>query len=1130
MIEVKDNFSGGLNLDASIYKLPSNCYQDALNVTRDAIEGSNDLDFSNIVGNRLVTNTLPAGTNKCIGARANEIRNTVIFFNYNSNGNHGIYEYNNTTRTISKIFINLTDSGSVDILGFTENDKINNINIYNRDEGDLLYFLDSLGRPTGLNIARFKAGEYTPVTRQIINVIKAPPLSPPTCVYGNDTTRNSNSLRNRFFRFKTLFVYDDNEQSCTSPISQVQVPTKINNNTYTDVITNNNVLSVSMETGAKNVKAIKLLMSYVDKTNDWSDFAVVDTFDKAALGIGDDTLYNYNFYNDSLYPYYDITRSIELYDYVPDLAKAQEMPNGNVLCYGAITEGYDRTLSPNVTLTVNKRSAGSSGGIGDLIAIANYEGQSLWPDPPFPPALYYRWRVYFGGTPVEGTNVVIKMQKQDTTYLTIASITTTLGDTAATVATKLYNSLIATNPPSVINESVTTSGTPSVNFWAKESVYLKNVQVQITPPASSASDDSIATWLWNTQRNIGLVYFDQNGKTNGVLYNSKVVFPAYSESAGQIDIPYINSKIYHIPPIWAYSYQWVVTKESTYPYFWYTPDQYTDTDYIYFDVTNIELTTTKLPTTTNVLTYKFQDGDRLRLIKNVGTGTVYADTYDAQIMGYVTDPTINGGLKKGNFIKIKNISPFSGVTFGATTSFIIEIYRLSQAQPSSTNAPYFEFGQQYPIVNPGTANRVHAGAISIQDIANSIPAESNFYYGDTYFRYRTIQYESGGYTTLASFYIQDRNIVDIYISAVSSLEGRSTIIDINAKKAYYPNLVRFGQAYQPNTNINGLNQFFPLNFMEVDYSYGDIMRFKVRDRFMRVFQKLKIGQMPIYNQISKDNKGNQLLVVTDKLLNPIQYYMGDFGIGDNPESLTSYNFADYCTSNIKGTILRVSQDGVVPISVTAKIDSWATENIPLRTGNYKIYGAFNQRIGQYIAALEATGTSPAQTIVFDEDSNTFDGFISLFPEMMCTLGVLLIAFKNGQLWTHDGTSYNTFFGTTYDSSVTMVFNKAMLQKKTFMSVTESASALWDCPLIETQSDTYGTTNQSSSLVDAEFRNLEGQYHSDFRRDANSNGGRINGNFLKGSWIKVKFRSKTPTNLVTLSQATVRSIDSPLTNL
>ena len=162
-----------------------------------------------------------AGTGKVIGAYPNTLRDTIVFMRYDSELCHGIYEYDKTTGVITKILQNLNDTNNVDILGFTENDKITSIAIYNRSEGDLLFFIDSLKRPTSLNITTFKAGTYTPVTREIIDTAKMPPLNPPTYVYGNDTTHRSNNLLNTFFRFKQRWVYDDNEKSSWSPISQV---------------------------------------------------------------------------------------------------------------------------------------------------------------------------------------------------------------------------------------------------------------------------------------------------------------------------------------------------------------------------------------------------------------------------------------------------------------------------------------------------------------------------------------------------------------------------------------------------------------------------------------------------------------------------------------------------------------------------------------------------------------------------------------------------------------------------------------------------------------------------------------------------------------------------------------------
>lgn len=379
MIEVKNNFNGGLNLDDSPYLIPNSSYINALNVTRDAIEGSNDRSLTNIVGNQIVpyiftddvnitTETeyygsdgetivlttfsgadfIPPGyrvrmyvsgtvliaeyttidtisinsllsnlcvsiinldvvnspyidngklryqfsegdytpgytvlidfqniydiENKCIGSYSDNFRNTVIYFVWSASSHHTILEYDNSTRSISPIFINLTDSNNLDVLGFTKDDKINNINVYHRNlaenEGDILFFLDSLGRPTVMDILRFKNKEYAPVTRDIIDVAKRPPLIQPACSYGNDISKPVNSIKDKLFRFKYRYIYDNNEKSTCSPISSVSLPIKITDPDYTNIITNNNLITVALNSGDRDVKAVELLMSYVNKTND----------------------------------------------------------------------------------------------------------------------------------------------------------------------------------------------------------------------------------------------------------------------------------------------------------------------------------------------------------------------------------------------------------------------------------------------------------------------------------------------------------------------------------------------------------------------------------------------------------------------------------------------------------------------------------------------------------------------------------------------------------------------------------------------------------------------------------------------------------------------------------------------
>jgi len=1118
MVEIK-TLDGKLNRDDSIYRLQKGDYVDAVNITHDAIEGSQDSIISNVLANREVANSLlPSGQNVTIGAYANVLRNTVIFFNWNENDFHGVYEYDNDTRIISKVFLNLVDSAT-DILGFTQSGKISSVNVFNRDEGDLLFFIDSIDRPTFMPIERMKADEYNPVTRDIIDAAKNVPLVPPAIVYGNDTTRRVNYLRNRFFRFSYRFVYDDFFKSTYSPISEVLVPVGILDINTSDNPTQNNIITLSLFSGEQNVTAIEVAMSYAEKTVTWSDFQTVTTLNKSNLSISDNTFFSYIFNNDSTYPNTDPRESVLLYDFLPRKAKCQELINGNILGYGAITEGYDKDTFDNTIVTVDSYIVDAPTS-GSLTQVTNIQDTA-----PFD----YLATTTFEGIPAVGTIIEITVRRRsDNTYVRGSLYTTVLGDTNASAMNGTVGSFGTYN----IFDSISYSGTKTVNYQFSRSDYFADIVINITAPSSGLTANPISSWKWSTERNIATAYFDEKGRTNGVLYNAKVTFPAYADNiTNQVFLPQINVSIYDRPPIWAYSYQFLFTKENTYSLYWVTDSVNTsETNYIYFEVTNFITNAEKFPTTTSVLSYTFQDGDRLRLIKPISATTYFADTLDTQILGYLDSPTINGTTQTGKrYLKINKTTVFN-ISYSAT-NYEIEIYRPQQQAANEENKTYYECGLQFDILNPETTDRVHAGQITDQSINLVTPATFQFRKGDWYFRPRSVVLAGGG---SATFNVMDRNVVDAYISGVNSIDGRPNIIDLNAREAYYGATIRNGQAYQPNTNVNGLNRFFPDDLIDLDFSYGSVRAMVTRDRFVRTFQENKIGMLPVYSQINKTSDGTAINVVTDKLLNPIQYYVGDWGIGTAPESLASFNFADYFCDNIRGAICRVSNDGVKPISILFKINSWANYELPLRKNSYKIYGAFEQRQNNYVIALEATNVSAAQTLTFDEERNSFDSFISAHPEMMVNLGVLFIMFKDGVLWTHDDDGkYNNFFGVQYDSSITPVFNQAEIQKKTFIAISELSSQAWDCPEIETNSNVGGTTKQLSELNESDFVEKEGDYHASFLRASNSPGGLIEGDTLKGNLIKIKFRAvnQDPPNngLIVLNLVSLSSIDSALTN-
>jgi hypothetical protein len=201
---------------------------------------------------------------------------------------------------------------------------------------------------------------------------------------------------------------------------------------------------------------------------------------------------------------------------------------------------------------------------------------------------------------------------------------------------------------------------------------------------------------------------------------------------------------------------------------------------------------------------------------------------------------------------------------------------------------------------------------------------------------------------------------------ITNSNGRPSLIDANAAQTYFPTVIRFGQAYQSNTNINATNRFYYEDFDEYDRTFGDILRLHVRDRYLKVYQQFKVGNVPILTQIVKDVTGNPLQANSNQLINKIQYYAGDYGIGDAATSLAWNNFADYFVDNFRGVVCRLSQDGITPISIINNTNAFFVAKTAayrrdlnnrynpdsIYTGDACIYGVFDANTNKYIIALE----------------------------------------------------------------------------------------------------------------------------------------------------------------------------------
>jgi hypothetical protein len=1333
----RKQIAGVLNLDDPNESIPSQHHKDARNILFRGNPGN--FSIQSALGNRLVSNTLPAGTNTCIGAFYDQQKQRIFYFNHNSNGNNGIYIYNTIAGTIQTLFLSNTHSVG-DILGFDVNSPITSINIIYNDaykpsldlDGDVLYWVDSLGRPSKLNIDRKLAGIYASYRRSFLDVAKAPPMMPIKCAYENDLYTLNNNLKNSLFQFIYRFVYDDGEKSVWSTGSEIPLPLFSENIDVAADPKKNCRINLYYSTGDQTVRKIELAVRR-SSGGVVSDYGLITSIDKSTItepASPNDILWNYLFYNNNAITPIDISEQILLQDYVPQKAKAQELLNGTTIIYGGITEGYN-----NVKDTDFNYTTGSGQGfinINGILFTASQAGVSS----------------YGNSTSIEvilsgaGTNDAVTNKPTTLTAAIGATFNIYLMDLAGNRQVITYTSAsdsiitilvgLATSAQSLglltsvdgINNKLTISSPvlgPDISYWL-QSAEATAINTLSAAFATTYKTNILPSSLSSAEYRYGVVYYDDKGRTNGVVSSDKLkVTTARYNFDG--NYPQVSIRINGTPPDWAYYYNIVRTQNLTYDknLTWATNRAfYNDESYgasstsqrvVYLGIGNMIQYNEEIESTSGAISYDYSPGDRIRFLNRISStgSTTNFNTgaeKDFEIIGVDTNPNINGYIANGTFIKIKyptsyidgDFQFFKATDTGVVipTILLAEDYQTYKIQIYNTKKlsgdiyPYYEIGKQYAIGLPTQANRFHVGGYQSQrrgTIPSPQHALTDLYSGDNFYRYRNIpiganyQFTTDSYTqnnnngngdqfstvvinvqrSNNTAYIIDTPEYEIRsqvfpISACSlvaanypnsatpdnifrnksasdmtvrvrgtlkasktvdksqyivlhakivtgasatiqtiiqkatisetnteyefpfdakikvpvgsklflitecnpttsntllvgafglqldvlknaeitiieesfsdsfglklSSNSRPLVYDENAVNAYFPTLVRFSLPKEPGTNINNTNRFYPANMDEYDRQRGDIVRLKVRGSQMRVFQKRGCGMAGVLQNMLFNADGSGNLTQTNQIINKISYYQGDYGIGNLATSLTSSSNSDYFVDPIRGYQVRLSVDGMTPISalykaqyyITNLANKYAIERSGTLPGKAKVLGVYDFNEEEYVAVFQGYSGQSNVTIGFNENRNSYSTFYDYAPEWITSAEGNIISFRNGQLYVHDSTTYCNYYGTQNKPSVTLVFNDVETIKKRYNTMTLLANKVW-AP--DTNGDITTNLGQSSSLQPSDFLAKDDKWHAAFKRDASSSGGLYNGNVLKGGWSQIRLKPVNGNEFVNL---------------
>lgn len=958
----------GINQDDSYNLVDTKEYLNALNIRYATSENGKVGQLSNIEGNVIKnatiggTFTLPAGTNITIGAYEDLQNRRSFFFNYNSNGNHGLYTYDADTDLVYTV---LLSSKVVGGLNFSLDNLIHSCAYVN----GLLYWTDNRNWQRRINVdAGIKLNHPTYVTSvapyvldknssggsgsthmssSVINLIRNQPRFPLTVNKVVDSTYINNLVKDGSFQFAYRFVYRDNEVSTFSPLSSL-----VNFNLASD--TTKNAIDVTIPLSQKIDQDVKYIEVGVKFMIDGNMF-IIRTFESGFSNHNSGTAITFKFYNDVVGIAVDNASATKPFDSVPLYSKTLETAK-NRLFLGNNTDGY--STPTKTSLSISSIITNPSTLNGQWYIMGFTDAGFNWA---------YRYFLY---VPDSSTNPG---------YYTPSSQPSTPLPTSGVVWSNLTYK-------ATINDVINTLK-PSINHTYRYNEST-GIVTTFTGAPSPAAVDGTRAFKSDATYSAGVVFFDESGRKCGVVTNSNIKLTtadrAYtlgnytsgiSWALNNSDDP--TGQI----PIWATHYSVVRTKCLRTSFF--------------VQIRTNEVTYAVRNATTGVISFNnsydpAHYGIALKVsgLFNNGLGYTYQE-------GDILKLYISGGSTYS--LKVKEsygeyiIVDLENIGGTASINSLIEVY---SQYFQSDNEPYYEVGDTYLINDAGKNTR-------------NFSVTNGVFGGDVYILNQK-NIPSGTYP--CEVMSPTNKFWKYWFTDI----GRPSIV-VKSGQTVKPVSIYYSNVIVPGTQTNGLSSFEVLSQTSVPTELNQINRLILTSKVQsegtvmlalgeQETASIYIGESQIF-----DNTGNSFLATTSGVIGNINILRGNFGT-INPESSFKWEGDVIYFDANKGAWIKYSVNGLFPISSNKmqkyfrKVGQDIIANIKDQTEyNYanpyfpvRVLGGIDPYHGEYLCYVPKMYLNPKNEILTDmELGSSSVNFTTIATSMSVTPSTMTFTYVQG---------------------------------------------------------------------------------------------------------------------------------------
>ena len=291
--------------------------------------------------------------------------------------------------------------------------------------------------------------------------------------------------------------------------------------------------------------------------------------------------------------------------------------------------------------------------------------------------------------------------------------------------------------------------------------------------------------------------------------------------------------------------------------------------------------------------------------------------------------------------------------------------------------------------------------------------------GDVYWRLRSLyveteqpddnQYQQWNRNNAIVDYIEDYSVSDFFSSKSISI-GRPIAYIPDAKTVKRKGSITYSDYDSEDSTRLNLSSFnlSLANYKDLAYEHGSIKYLVGYNEALYFLQEKRCGVAGIGRDVIQTGSGDNLVSLSTNVIGNERYYVGEYGVGNNPESVASKDGMIYFSDVNANKVLRIDSQGITIISDVGmssyfedKFESISKYKSHLVGGgidddndHYVVHSGeittsqvhINTDAYSYDVSLDSTGTQvtapvqydPAAVFGFINDARTFDDTCDFF--------------------------------------------------------------------------------------------------------------------------------------------------------